>query len=169
MIIDPAGGQRPARTPRGRCLPVRRAALAVLAAGVLAGCYTYVPLESSMPAGTVVSLTLNDRGRAAMGDSLGPSVRTVEGGLHLETDSTYELRVTRVDHLNGLVNIWTGEAFTIPKQFATAARERRLSRTRSLAVGIAGAAGVAMFVTRGFGVFGGHESSSENGGNGVDQ
>ena len=59
-----------------------RAARARIALGLLllqlTGCYQYVPVGTpQLPAGALVSVGLNDRGRVELADRIGPGVRTL--------------------------------------------------------------------------------------------
>jgi hypothetical protein len=79
----------------------------------------------------------------------------MEGRLQSESDTTYDLRVSRVGYLNRQANEWTGEPFTVRKEFVSSVQERRLSRSRTwLVVGGTVAGVVAFIASRGFGVLG---------------
>ena len=159
MPTPSAPAPRPARRPRragsgGRAQrsPARRAA------PVMSACYSAVPVETVTAPGSTLLLDLNDRGRVALGDSIGPSAARVEGVLATRDDSSYVLRVSSVQYLNGQSNRWSGEPLTIPADLVGRARERRFSRARTygLAAGIvativAVAASTDLFGTGGIG------------------
>lgn len=130
-----------------------RALIVLLVAA--SACYVSVPVTGVAPEGSTLILTLNDRGRVGLGDSIGAAASQIEGRLQSETDSTYDLRIAGVAYLNQQFNRWSGERFTVPKQFVSSVNERRLSRSRTfLVAGGAVAGAVAFIATRGFGVFG---------------
>lgn len=129
--------------------------LLVFLLGVTSGCYVYSPAPPSPARGTRLLLELNDRGRVALGDSIGPSGRVVEGTVTANSDSAYSLRVVRVGYLNGQSNNWNGEPLVVPKDLVGNVKERRLSKSRSwlTATGVSVAV-VAFIATRGLFGFG---------------
>lgn len=101
------------------------------------GCYSYLPVQSSPPPvqarGAVV---LNDQGRAALAERLGPLLEQVEGTF-ISLDSTaVVLEVTGTQDLRGGSSLWSGERVEIPATAVLGYRERKLSRGRSIALGI---------------------------------
>jgi hypothetical protein len=144
----PPTAARPASAP-GRA---RRAGAAFLLLLVLqpalAACYTTVPVEPATAPGSTLVLDLNDRGRVALGDSIGPSAARIEGVLATRSESSYVLRVSSVQYLNGQSNRWSGEPLSVPATLVDRARERRYSRARTygLAAGVL-AAVVAVVVS----------------------
>lgn len=128
--------------------PVGRRWTALVTAGSLlvSGCYTTVPLQSSTKPNATVVLTVNDRGRVALENRMGPEVGSVEGRLVTRTDSLYTLHVTAVSYLSGNVSKWSGEEESIRTEWFRDARQRTVSVSRSLlAAGIAAAA-VGLFI-----------------------
>jgi hypothetical protein len=96
-----------------------------------------------------VLLELNDRGRVALGNSIGPTGGIVEGTVQSNSDSAYSLLVNRVEYLNGQWNAWNGEPLVVPKEFVGNARERTFSASRSwLAAGAVALAAVAFISSR---------------------
>ena len=121
----------------------------LLGSTTLSACYVNVPVARSPVVGSVVALRLNDRGRVAMENSLGPSVDRVEGNVVRGTDDEYVLAVASVATLDGNSSKWAGEQVTLRREFVRDEVERRFSRNRTLAlVGGAAAAVVAFIVTR---------------------
>jgi hypothetical protein len=110
-------------------------------------------------------LELNDRGRVALGDSIGPSGEEVEGTVTANSDSAYSLRVVRVGYLNGFSNNWNGEPLIVSRDLVGSVRERRFSRSRTwlTATGVS-AAVVAFIATRGLLGFGSGGGDSGGGG-----
>jgi hypothetical protein len=106
-----------------------------------------------MPApapGSEVSLGLNDQGRIALGQSVGPAARTIEGTLSSRTDSLFVVKVNSVSYFNGLSNKWSGEPVSVGTSFVQEARLRQFSRSRTvLVVGIASAAVLGFAMSRG--------------------
>ena len=135
----------PSAAPRGR--PVRAAVPAlVLAASVLNACYVNVPVTREPVGGAVVALQLNDRGRVAMENVLGPSVDRVEGAVVRGTADEYVLSVSTVATLDGNSSKWTGEQVTLRREFVRLESERRFSRGRTLAAVTASALAIGAFV-----------------------
>jgi hypothetical protein len=106
-----------------------------------AACYTTRPLLGPPAAGTEIEATLNDRGRAALADSLGRDVDLVAGRVVERTDTSLVLALTRVRTFRGAENTWTGEQVRFSMTSLRSLAERRLSRAQSvlLGVGIVGA------------------------------
>jgi hypothetical protein len=122
---------------------------------VLSGCYVYSAAPAAPPPGTYLLLDLTDRGRVALGDSIGSGARALEGTAVSSTDSAYSLRVTRVSYLNGQSNSWTGERLVVPRDLVTNAKEKRFSRSRTwIAAAAVGAGLVAFIASRGLLGFG---------------
>ena len=112
--------------------------LLVLLQPTLAACYSTVPVAPATAPGSTLVLDLNDRGRVALGDSIGPSAARIEGVLATRSESSYVLRVSSVQYLNGQSNRWAGEPLTVPADLVGRAQERRYSRARTygLAAGV---------------------------------
>jgi hypothetical protein len=118
--------------------------------GVASGCYTYSPLPAMPAPGSEVSLGLNDQGRIALGQSVGPAARTIEGTLSSRTDSLFVVNVNSVSYFNGLTNKWSGEPVNVGASFVQEARLRQFSRGRTaLMVGLASAAVLGFAMSRG--------------------
>lgn len=128
---------------------------ALLLGVVGSGCYVYSPAARSPAPGTRLLLELNDRGRVALGDSIGPSGRVVEGTLTANSDSAFSLRVVRVGYLNGQSNNWNGEPLMVLRDLVGDVKERRFSKSRSwlTATGVSVAV-VAFIASRGLLGFG---------------
>jgi hypothetical protein len=132
----------------------RRSARAVVvtacaAAAALSGCYSYRRAPESAPVGAQVAVQINDRGRAALADSLGPSPDRVEGRLLAADDSTITLGVSAVKPRDGERTPWAGERVLLRRSSINDVLERRLSVARSVTVAAGVIGGViAFFVTR---------------------
>jgi hypothetical protein len=126
-----------------------RACGLALLAGATTGCFTYAPLTTTPAAGMRLSLDINDRGRVALGDSVGPSVDLIEGAVRAPSDSVYLLNVESVQYLNGRHVRWSGEPLAVRVDLVQQARERRLSRGRTtLAILTSVGAFAALVLTR---------------------
>ncbi len=111
-----------------------------------AACYKLIPLDSNTPVGAKVVLVLNDRGRAALADSIGPAVDEVEGTLRSTGDSVYQLDVRAVRYLKTAEQQWSGEHLSIPGVFVSQGSERRLDRKRSWLAGLAATTALAVAI-----------------------
>lgn len=141
------------RRPASGSARARRAAsVALLGALSLtsAACYRYVPLEAGSQAGpqagTIVELQLNDRGRAALADSIGPAADRIEGTLRSASGGAYQLSVSSVRYFGGTMNKWSGESLRVPMEFVGRSRERRFDRKRTWAVGAGAAAALVLAI-----------------------
>ena len=96
------------------------------------GCYTFKPLQTSVPAtGNRIAVLLNDRGRFALGDRLGAAVDKVDG-LLVEVDSAkVTLEVYRTTDMRGNTASWTGERVQVPKDAISGYQERQFSKRRT--------------------------------------
>lgn len=121
----------------------------VFLSGFTSGCYTVTPLQTAPVPGTTLVMDLNDRGRVALGPSIGSAATQVEGVLQSKTDSAYVLAVTQVGYLNGQSNRWTNEPLTIQSDLVRELRQRTFSRSRTaLSAGIGIGALAAFIATR---------------------
>jgi hypothetical protein len=110
-----------------------RAMAAVLLAAHLAGCYRYVPVTSTdVPVGTQVSVGINDSGRVALQEPVGPGVRRLDGAVLAKTDTTLVLGVNGVEYFDLPTRVrWDGERVLLSRSFINEVRERRLSKSRT--------------------------------------
>lgn len=99
-------------------------------------CTSSVPVHTAPEPGTTVLLDINDRGRVALGDQLGPSTARVQGVIQTQNDTMYVLRISSVQYLNGQSNRWSGEPFSIPSSLVSGATRQQYSRARSVALGV---------------------------------
>jgi hypothetical protein len=95
-----------------------------------------------------VSLTLSDRGRVAMADSLGGAgIQRVEGRVLSRTDdSTFVVGVSRVRFLGGAETTWNGEQVSFRTSSVAIAERRVLNRGRSTALIVGSLAAVTALV-----------------------
>ena len=121
------------------------------------GCYTFRPLQTSVPAtGNRIAVLLNDRGRYTLGDRLGSAVDKVDG-LLVEVDSAkVTLEVYRTTDLRGGTASWTGERVPIPKDAISGYQERQFSKRRTwILVGTSVGVVVASMLMVNLNLFGG--------------
>jgi len=128
---------------------VAGAALLMFLSGLTSGCYTSAPMETAPVPGQVLVMDLNDRGRVALGPSIGASAAQVEGVLTSRVDSSYVVSVQQVSYLNGQSNKWTNEPLTIQSDLVRELRQKKFSRSRTaLSAGIGVGAMVAFIASR---------------------
>lgn len=96
------------------------------------GCYTYVPFSGvSVTPGMHISLELNDRGRVAVGERLGPELQRVDGALQDVDDSSLVLRVAQVRDINGGITKWSDERVRLKQDYTKQIFERRLDKPKT--------------------------------------
>ena len=111
-----------------------------------AGCYSYVPLSSPVPAGTRVAVDLNDQGRADLRGVIGSEIARVEGPLVHNSDTAYVLNVLETRGMGGQLSRWSGETVSLRREYVRSITERRFSRSRTTMGVVAGAAAVLAFI-----------------------
>lgn len=114
------------------------AAFAGSAFFVATGCYSLQPvMQQGIPIGQMVSVNINDAGRAGLSGRMGPNVTQVMGRL-VQKDTAYVLAVSEVQAFRAGTQVWSGEHVTISNSFVTSVSERKFSRTKTaLLVGAA--------------------------------
>ncbi len=154
-------------------LPVNRSArirrrfvggLCAVALGLQAGCYSYLPLQTSVPAtGQRIAVTLNDRGRYLLADRLGSAIDKVDGLLVRADSAKVSLDVYRTTDAKGNSASWTGERVDVPRDAIAGYQSRHFSQRRTYAlVGVTVGVLVAVVLTTNLNLLGG----STNSGNG---
>lgn len=104
----------------------------LLAGIVLQGCYTYIPFSGvTVTPGMHVSLELNDRGRVAVGERLGPELQRIDGALQDVSDSSLVLRVAQVRDISGSVTKWSNEQIRVKEEYTKQIFERRLDKPKT--------------------------------------
>jgi hypothetical protein len=107
---------------------------AALALVLTSACYDVQPMVTSTPAvGTRLALSINDTGRLALGGTMGPEIRRVEGNLLNRENNEYVLAVTGVNLLNGDFQKWDGETVRIQANMVNGLYERKFSKGRTIA------------------------------------
>jgi hypothetical protein len=123
----------------------------VAGAGVsTTGCYTLEPSSVAVPAPTTrLAFAINDVGRVALGGSMGPELRRVEGNLQSKEGDDYFVKVAGVELLQGGFQSWAGETVRINSSYVSAVYEKKFSKGKTaLALGSV-AALVALASSRG--------------------
>jgi hypothetical protein len=96
-----------------------------------------------------VAFDVTDAGRIALGGSMGPEISQVEGRLVEEQNGDYVVAVSAVRLLRGGgAQVWSGERVRIQKQHVGRMYERRFSKGRTVALGVAVVAGAALVLGR---------------------
>ena len=134
----------------------------------LSGCFHYVPVGATpVRQGTLVSLAINDRGRVALQERLGPGIRRIRGTLNEVTDSTIVLSLDAIEFAD--LNVparMSGESVGIPRELVAEFRERRLSKSRTWLAGALVVGGVVLAAFIGINGFGGDGPSDRPDGGG---
>ena len=72
------------------------------------GCFTLKPVTGQpLPLGTVVSLSINDAGRAVLSGTMGPEISDIEGRLVQKDSAEYVLAVSLVKLMRGGEQVWS--------------------------------------------------------------
>jgi len=157
-----SGKQRSSRDARSSRLAIRNRTFDFLAAFLLAGCYSYAPVDSQSPAppGGYVALNITDRGRVGLNERFGEGVRQISGRVVSLNANDLVLSVDQVRNLEGETTRWSGEETRVSREYVGFITERRFSaaRTSLVAAGI-GAAIYAMAVN---GLIGGGQDVQNN-------
>jgi hypothetical protein len=141
-MLDAEGKHRKAR---------RRVAIALGVLQLCTACYSFVPVVSSPNVGAHVALEVNDEGRIALREQLGPGVLRLEGRLAAVDNTDLVLDASRVTQIRGLALPVDSMRVRLSQSFVARMDERRLSRTRTwLTVGGAIALVAAFIATDGF-------------------
>jgi len=126
------------------------------------GCYQSLPLETGVApsAPERVELVLNDQGRAALADRLGPMVGKVDGHVVSATDDRYTIAVARIAMLNGNSATWNGEQVEVLKAYTVGYQVKKLDKVRTFGLALVVSAG-AIFVFVGKSLLGGGTDDKE--------
>jgi len=144
----------------------RRALAAVLSAAVLAGCYTYVPVEpAAVPPGSDVRIRA-DRSFPAEGSSIQPNGGGVIRGRLVESFSpdTLLFSVALMPEATDVASRGLRSVLAIPTSAVTGVEMRRLSRGRTGLVVGASTVLAAALLDAAFDIRPGREGSDDGGG-----
>jgi hypothetical protein len=95
---------------------------------LLTACYTYQPLETTVPApGQRVSAQLTVEGSRDLTPEIGPEILHVEGDV-VQADSTgVDLDVQEIESYRGIRSDWHGEHVRLPRTAVVGIQQRHLS------------------------------------------
>lgn len=114
-------------------------------------CYTYVPVVTAPAPGARVAIDINDDGRVALRDQLGPAVVRVEGTLTALDGDAYLVRTTSVTPIGGRPLPVDTVRVRVERRHMVRIDERQLSHSRTwIAIGTAVVIVAAFFVSGGF-------------------
>jgi hypothetical protein len=117
----------------------------------LAACYTLQPVPAdAVPRliGWPIALDITDAGRVAMGGSMGPEIRQIEGRLIRNDGEELEIAVSGVHYLRGGEQGWSGERVRVRKEHVAGVHERQLSKGRTVVASATGALLVGVLATQ---------------------
>jgi len=127
-------------------------------------CYVLQPSAAAVPApGTRLAFAINDVGRVALGGSMGPELRQVEGHLQAKDGDEYVVNVSGVELLQGGFQPWAGETVRLKSSYVSAIYEKKFSAGKT-AMAVGGAALFAsLLVSKDFRSFIGLRGDDEGG------
>jgi hypothetical protein len=115
-------------------------------------CYQYVPVQTAPAVGSQVGLDINDDGRVALRDQLGPGVARIEGRLAAVEGDVIVVQASSVTQIRGRPMPADTVSVRVSRGYVESMDERRLSRSRSyIAIGVAVAIVAAFLSAKGFG------------------
>ncbi len=130
-------------------------------------CYQYVPVQSAPTVGAHVGLEINDDGRVALREQLGPGVVRLEGRLSAVEGDAMIVRASNVTQIRGRPTPVDSVRVRVSRGHVDRMDERRLSRSRTWMVLGGAVAVVAAFLLSGG--FGGGSASEPPGGPPIDE
>jgi hypothetical protein len=134
--------------------------LAILSLALQA-CYSYVPIDSQVPAplGRYVELQVTDRGRVGLGERFGAGVRQISGTVVAQQANALMLSVDRISNIDGAMDRWSGDTTQIDRSFIGSMIERRVSPSRTALLAIS--VGAVIYATAASGLLGGGKDRDE--------
>ena len=93
-----------------------------------------------------MALVLNDQGRAAVADSVGPGVRRVDGTLVRSTNDRWVVAVSELLDIDGRRTKWSGETVGFQRAYVAIPQERQFSKRRTILLVSTVAAGLATII-----------------------
>lgn len=113
----------------------------------VSGCYTYAARSTSdIKPNLYISAEINDAGRVALGQRVGPEVMRMDGQVVEQTDSSVQLMVSKVTYLNGFSDTWQGQSVSLRTQDIKSVTQRTYSKSRTALLIGAMAAGLILTV-----------------------
>jgi hypothetical protein len=115
-----------------------RAAVVLVFAQAVAGCYRMTPIEGSTPApGRDVRLELSDQGSVLLAPLIGPRIGAIDGRAMESSDSALVLAVQAVVAQSGRSMAWSMERLTVPRSAVSHVSTRTLDTKKTwLAAGL---------------------------------
>lgn len=114
---------------------------------LVAGCYSYHPLENPAPAsGTQVAADLTDSGSLELASQVGPGIMSVRGEVVESNHDALLLALTSVLGRNEQETFWRGEQVKIPLTVVMRVQQRRFAPAKSILFGGAVIGGLLMAV-----------------------
>jgi hypothetical protein len=108
----------------------------ILVVLLVAGCYTYRPLENPTPAsGTRVAADLTDAGSLELASQIGPGASSVRGQVVESNHDVLLLALTSVLGRNEQETFWKGEQVRIPLTTVARVEQRRFALGKTLLFG----------------------------------
>jgi hypothetical protein len=142
---------------------VRRkaAAMAALLCGsLMAGCYAFVPSESSLLVpGRQIALDLNDLGRLNLSSQIGAEVRQLSGLLVNQSATSYTVKTMQITYLNGRTSEWSGEPVTVGQEYVRGVYRQAISPAKTVGA-VAAAVAIAAGIIAGQGLSGNGNSGT---------
>ena len=142
---------------------VRRkaAAMATLLCGsLMAGCYAFVPSESSLIApGRQIALDLNDLGRLNLSSQIGGDVMQLSGLLVQQSATAFTVKTMHVTYLNGRTSEWSGEPVTVGQEYVRGVYRQAISPAKTVGA-VAAAVAIAAGIIAGQGLSGNGNAGS---------
>jgi hypothetical protein len=100
----------------------------LLSTAFLGACYTYQPLETTVPVpGQRVSAQLTDEGSRDLTAEIGPEILHVEGDVVQADSAGVDLDVQEIESYRGIRSDWHGEHVRLPRLAVAGMQQRRLS------------------------------------------
>jgi hypothetical protein len=108
----------------------------ILVVLLVAGCYTYRPLENPTPAsGTRIAADLTDAGSLEMASQIGPGITRVRGEVVASKPDALLLALRSVLGRNDQETFWKGEQVRIPLTTVARVEQRRFALGKTLLFG----------------------------------
>jgi hypothetical protein len=118
-----------------QCFDLMRTS-ALIPALLVAGCYSYHPLESPAPAsGTPIAADLSDAGSVEMASQIGPGATTVRGEVVKSDSAGLLLALRSVLGRNEQETFWNGEQVRIPLTTVARVQQRRFALGKTILFG----------------------------------
>ena len=113
------------------------------------GCYTLQSAAGVVPEiGSEVAFDVNDVGRVALGGTMGPEIKQIEGRVISRDQGEFTLAVSAIRLLQGGEQVWRGEQVRLKSEYLGNAYERKFSRSRTLVLSAASIGSFAYLLTR---------------------